>query len=181
MMKILTPTFLSAALLFVAACSSYEIPELAEAQKIAEAKSLEAIADFKFTEESGIYIDEARGALAIDATKTSFRDVFIGASHSVAWLTAPQSYEAHLTVLSETDGESAYQLWVNDTKISEVKAPKSTIDYAPSKLFIGTISLAPEDMITVKMTAVTNGKIPEGDGTAFSRGRWTLLDLTPTP
>ncbi len=32
--------------------------------------------------------------------------------------------------------------------------------------------------IAVESLANTNGKIPEGDGTAFARGRWTTLELS---
>ena len=32
--------------------------------------------------------------------------------------------------------------------------------------------------IAVESLTNTNGKIPEGDGTAFARGRWTTLELS---
>lgn len=142
-------------------------------------KTLSAIHDFKIDEGSGVYVDEDRKALAIDAAQPNFRDTFIPAHHDVNWLESPQTYSAHLTVLSETDGESEYQVLINGQLLATVSAPETQTEFSPTIFDIGQVTLENGSRISVAATAVTNGKIPEGDGTAYSRGRWTQLTIEP--
>ena len=60
----------------------------------------------------------------------------------------------------------------------EVKNPESSSDYTETVFDLGTVKLEPKDEIKVEFNAVTNGKIPENDETAYSRGRWRGLILT---
>jgi len=94
-------------------------------------------------------------------------------------VSSEQNYTAYLTVMSEIDGESQYQLSVNGDVIGAGVAPATEDDFSKTRLNMGTLSLKTGDRIEVASNAVTNGKIPENGGTAYSRGRWTELSLEP--
>ncbi|MDF7824818.1 DUF5060 domain-containing protein [Pontiellaceae bacterium B12227] len=44
---------------------------------------------------------------------------------------------------------------------------------------LGTLPESGRTPVAVESDCVTNGKIPEGDGTAWARGRWTALSFVP--
>jgi len=84
-----------------------------------------------------------------------------------------------LDVIAENDGESRYTLSVNGVPVLRGVAPETEEVFVPGAVDLGVVTLSPGDMIAIASEAVTNGKIPEGDGTAFSRGRWSALHLSP--
>lgn len=137
---------------------------------------LSAISDFTNTNVSGFspaYVDDARNALAIDAAK--YKNSYAAAETIFGGDT--EVYDITLNTLTELDGESSYTLSVNGTVVGTYKNPTTTTDYLPSsKLFEG-IRVQNGDLIRVTFNSHTNGKIPEGNGTAFSRGRWTSLNF----
>ena len=79
--------------------------------------------------------------------------------------------------LTETDGESSYRVSVNGKLLGAVTNPESINDYEEATFDIGPVVLEPKDEIKVEFNAVTNGKIPENNETAYSRGRWRGLIL----
>ena len=146
---------------------------------IAPSKIFSAIDDFIIDSDSGLYIDTDRNALAIDAANPAFRTKMIPAYLTIEEVSSEQNYTAYLTVMSEIDGESQYQLSVNGDVIGAGVAPATEDDFSKTRLNMGTLSLKTGDRIEVASNAVTNGKIPENGGTAYSRGRWTELSLEP--
>ena len=80
-----------------------------------------------------------------------------------------------LVTLGETDGESPYQVLLNGNEIGSFTNSETSIDYRENYFDLGSLTLKPGDIISVKAKAVTNGKIPENDGTAYARGRWRGL------
>ena len=121
------------------------------------------------------YRDPARNAWALDASQ--HRGVFAAAQTRFAGPTG--RYDATLTSLTEIDGESTYRLRVNGVAVGEHTNPPSDADYAPHRHTFPGVALAPGDRITVAFSSASNGKVPEGDAFAWSRGRWTTLTLTP--
>ena len=142
-------------------------------------KTLQAVDDFSYAADSGIYIDEKLGVLAINASNPQYRNVFLSAQHKADWVTTKQTYRAQLDVIAENDGESRYTLSVNGVALLRGVAPETEEVFIPGAVDLGNVTLSPGDMIAIASEAVTNGKIPEGDGTAFSRGRWSALRLSP--
>ena len=137
---------------------------------------LKAVDDFtniKVLEFAPAYIDKKKHALAINAAK--HKDVFAAATTSFTGKTG--IYNLTINTLTEIDGESIYKVFINDILIGIFKNPSSTKDYAPASKTFTNISVKNNDSIRVEFNSHTNGHIPEGDSTAYSRGRWTSLDF----
>jgi hypothetical protein len=120
------------------------------------------------------YQHKDKRALAINAGKKSYRNKFAKAKY-VFTGEEPESFDLTLVTLAETDGESNYQVLVNKAVIGKFKNPETLVDYKETYFDMKNINLKKNDVITVRSMAVTNGKIPENDETAFARGRWVAL------
>lgn len=142
----------------------------------AEVKVLSAINDFAFAASGEFvvgYKDSARKAMAIDAAK--FRDKFAAAESK---FDGPSGkYDLVLTTLTETDGESSYRVLVGGKKVGEVQNPATSQDYTPVPHRFNGVDIQSGDKIRVEFNSASNGKIPEGNGFAFSRGRWRSLAI----
>lgn len=139
---------------------------------------LSALTDFEFVTSGSLvpgYKDSVRKAMAIDAAE--HKNKFAGAE--AGFTGKPGKYDVILTTLTETDGESTYRVMVNGQKIGEVRNPPTGKDYqAVTHRFKG-VELLPDTRIRVEFNTASNRKIPEGDGFAFSRGRWTSVRFVP--
>lgn len=143
---------------------------------------LSAIEDFDniTSGEAPYYIDKARKALAINAANDSFRDKF--ASASTTFYGESNVYDAIITTLAEFDGECTYRFAVNGSIVGSFKntSVSKDDDYKPIQAVFRSVKLSANDLITVESNSHTNGLIPEGEGTAWARGRWTQLTLIPS-
>ncbi len=122
------------------------------------------------------YHDKGRNVLAINAAKPELRNRMAYADYEYPFK-RENTFDLILVTLAETDGESDYEVKLNGEVIGSFKNPETSTDYAESYFLMEGVSLKEGDRLTVGSNAVTNGKIPEGDGTAFSRGRWRGLVL----
>lgn len=84
-------------------------------------------------------------------------------------------YKIRLTSLLETDGESFYAVFINDKKIKEFQNPETEKDYMPNNFYFDEVKIKKGDKIKITFKNHSNGKIPEGNGFAFARARWTEL------
>lgn len=135
----------------------------------------EAINDFDLKENAvPFYRDSSRMALAINAVK--YRDVF--SSAVVNFTGESGTYNLKLTSMTETDGESTYKILVNEREVGMFQNPESQVDYDLNVNTIENVEIEKGQEIEVQFNSHSNGKIPEDDGHAFSRGRWTELELT---
>ncbi|MBD3314443.1 MAG: hypothetical protein GF344_01540, partial [Chitinivibrionales bacterium] len=137
--------------------------------------------DFTTIEVSGFipyYRDNSNDALAVDASNVNYRDKFAAAQHTFSGTAG--TYDITITTLTEIDGESTYRLIVDGSTIGEHQNPTTESDYAPSTHTWENVSLANGDIIQVESNTHTNGEVPEGDGTAWSRGRWRQIEIAPT-
>jgi hypothetical protein len=154
------------------------ISTMAAAQK-PDCKSykIDAIENFAPVEKKGyvpFYVDKRRTALAVNSEHH-------GSSYSMASYTFGQvrgRYNIRINTLLEIDGEPTYKLYVNGRFISEVQNDPSDEDHVPRYLDFGNVRLKPGDTIGIAFNAHTNGKIPEGESTAFARGRWRDIVIT---
>lgn len=139
--------------------------------------TLNAIEDFTNTDIDGFspaYVDDTRGALAIDAA--IYQDEYAAASSTFEGVTG--QYNFTLNTMSELDGESSYKIMINGVQVGTTfQNPSTSIDYSPASVTFNRIDIENGDEIRIEFSSHTNGLIPEGNGTAFSRGRWTSLQL----
>ena len=167
----------TATLTLLSACgSTADKPQVTSA---AQPYILNAIKDFKNRELSGhapAYVDQKTQALAIDAAQ--YKDVLAAASTTFNGESG--TYTVNLTALTELDGESRYVLKVGDKAYAEMQNPESELLYSVAMHRWENVQINKGDTIEVHFSAETNGKIPEGDGTAWSRGRWTQSSLLCT-
>ena len=119
------------------------------------------------------YKDSVRRALAINAAK--YQSQFAAAE--TEFKGDAGVYDLVLTSLTETDGESTYRIFVAEKKIDEVQNPESVRDYEAIQHRFDAVSLKPGDTIRIEFNSASNGKVPEGDAYAFSRGRWRSLTI----
>ncbi|GAB5559365.1 MAG: hypothetical protein SynsKO_10120 [Synoicihabitans sp.] len=140
----------------------------------AETKTITA-AEFASTDggEVPYYFDRQRKALAINAAVEDYREKFARASVSFDGPTG--TYTVTIHAMRETDGDCTYRLFVNDKLIGQVANDETAIDYAKQAHVFEGVKITHGATLSVESNAVTNGKIPEGDGTAFARGRWTAI------
>ena len=87
------------------------------------------------------------------------------------------NFPVALTTLTETDGKSTYKLFVNGNEIGSAQNPASESDYQPVNHSFNNVALKKGDAIQVQFNSASNGKMPEGSGFAYSRGRWTALTI----
>ncbi|QDT68813.1 Beta-L-arabinobiosidase precursor [Planctomycetes bacterium MalM25] len=138
--------------------------------------TLSALEDFEFVVSGSLvpgYKDGARKAMAINAAQ--YRDRYAAAE--AEYVGALGRYDLVLTTLTETDGESSYRLYVADKQIGEVRNPEARRDYEQVKHRFEGVTLRPGDKVRVEFNSASNGKVPEGDGFAYSRGRWRTVEF----
>ncbi len=141
-----------------------------------------AISDFGDVEAGDVpyYKDMPRAALAINAAIVSYRDKF---ARALTPFQGPGgTYDVTLTTLAEFDGESTYRVLVNGRVIGTVQNTPVPVaeDYKPLRTVFRSVKLSPNDVIGVESNSHTNGLIPEGDGTAWARGRWSEISFVRT-
>lgn len=150
-------------------------------KKFKEAKGdylFKAIEDFSPVKEDGfgsVYIDKGRSAIAVNAAKEELRKIWSAASMKFTGKSG--TYTLTLKTLTETDGESTYRVFISDNRVGNYSNPGSVIDYSPSYATFENVEINKGDTIRIECKPDTNGLIPEGDGTAWSRGRWQSLLL----
>ncbi|MGY6650202.1 hypothetical protein [Wenyingzhuangia sp. IMCC45574] len=140
--------------------------------------TLQAISDFEQVSQKPyvqFYIHKYKKALAVNAGKHKGKFAMAKATTSIP----KGKYNISVTTLGETDGESHYKVFINDKLIGEKQNKPTTIDYQEQTLDFGKVKIKEGAVLKIAFSSHTNGKIPEGNGTAFSRGRWKTLILTP--
>ncbi|WP_299664947.1 DUF5060 domain-containing protein [uncultured Polaribacter sp.] len=147
-----------------------------EEQKII---SLNAIQDFSFTndDEVSYYKDYPNNVLAIDASAEKNRNKFATAITNFRGVSGV--YNFTFVTTAENDGESEYVIKINGTALDTIKNPRVTTSFKSVRHQIKDIYLHKNDILEVSSKAVTNGLIPEGNETAWSRGRWNSITFIP--
>lgn len=170
-MSISTSSKLSQTLLFIAACGF-------SVGAASDTRSYAATTDFPVTDAGEVpYYSEAPGrpSLAINAAIEEFRERYARAT--VVYDGNEGVHDITIVALAELDGEAEYRLLINDEVVGTATNPEVTRDYTVVRHVFEDITVPVGAVLGVESLANTNGKIPEGDGTAFARGRWTTLEL----
>ena len=161
------------------AFTSFGEPAKAKPAKLVSSKQpmlLSAMNDFEFVVGDGFvpgYKDKDRKALAINAG--AHQNKFAAAE--AKFKGKPGKYDLVLNALTETDGESSYRVLVAGKKVGEATNPETKKDYQVAQHRFNGIELLIDDTIRVEFNTASNGKIPEGDAFAFSRGRWRSIQV----
>ncbi len=147
-------------------------------QRNCDTIELSALEDFGATTSEDFvtsYRDETRSALAIDASK--YKGEFGLATYTFSGKDGV--YKVSIQTIGEEDGESTYRLYINADVIKEVQNDPTEKSFEEQIHDLEKVELKRGATIGIGFNSHTNGKIPEGDITAYSRGRWTSLILTP--
>ncbi|WP_198673734.1 hypothetical protein [Algibacillus agarilyticus] len=144
---------------------------------------LKAIQDFSVIDAGDVpyYKEQRSDALSINAVHPEYRNLFAQADHEFTGKTG--LYDITLTTLTEEDGESVYRLLTNNKVVGIYRnsyiGKGSPKDFQPETHTWTDIALTQGDTLSIESIAHTNGEIPEHGGTAWARGRWQQLELTP--
>lgn len=144
----------------------------------ADTRTYEATTDFPVIDAGVVpYYSEAPGrpSLAINAAIESHRDVFARAE--VVYDGNEGVHDFTLVALAELDGEADYQLLINGVVVGTATNPEVVADFTVVRHTFADIFVPVGATLAIESLANTNGKIPEGDETAFARGRWTALEM----
>jgi hypothetical protein len=88
-------------------------------------------------------------------------------------------YDLRLLAVAEEDGESVYQVMVGDRSLPPRVNPVTKEKRQPVWHGWSGVRLEPGIRIRVLFAGRSNGRYPEGDAFAWSRGRWGLLETVP--
>ncbi len=138
-----------------------------------------AIEDFTQIEVDGFapaYIDSKNECLAINAAR--YKDQYAAAE--LQYTGPPGEYDFRINTLAETDGESTYKLFINGSEAGSFTNPKTIKDYQKVFHVWENIVVNTGDILRVTFNSASNQQVPEGDGYAYSRGRWTSLMMVET-
>lgn len=142
-----------------------------------------AVTDFTTLQQGQIpyYLDKRNNALAIDARIFEYRHLF--AQASMKFDEKSEDYDINIKVLTEEDGEPIYRLLVNNNLVGTYRSTyigaHSDQDLQPENHTWKSIKLNKGDILSIESSTHSNGEIPEKGGTAWARGRWQQLALTP--
>jgi len=140
--------------------------------------TLMALTDFEISDRDifvPAYRDSTRSALALDAAL--YKGSFAAANYL---FTSPTGfYDLTLTTLKETKGESSYKILVDQKTWAFFQNDPTTEDYILQHHKVKDVYIAEGEVVQVQFNSNSNSKIPEGEGFAFSRGRWTSLRVVP--
>ncbi len=159
-------------------CAFLTIAGMVGQSALADTRTYQATTDFPIIDagEAPYYSEVPdRPSLAINAAIEAYRDVYARAE--VVYDGTEGVHDLTLVGLAELDGEAEYRIFINDVLVGEATNPEVTVDYTVVRHSFENITVPSGATIAVESLANTNGKIPEGDGTAFARGRWTALEL----
>ncbi|MFC1520230.1 hypothetical protein ACFL6Z_11000 [Pseudomonadota bacterium] len=127
------------------------------------------------------YIDKRNDALGIDARNTEYRSLYARANRLFSGKSG--IYDVTIQTLTEEDGESNYQLLINNKLVATYRntyiGKGSDRDLKAENHTWTGITIAEGDQISVASVAHTNGEIPENNGTAWARGRWQQIEFSP--
>jgi hypothetical protein len=154
--------------LLIASCATKHSFQPFEVSATSEFKNVEKKAFVPF------YIHKEIDALAINSVK-------YGSAFAIAAYTFNEPsgmYNIKITTIVEDDGEPVYQLLINDKLVSMVQNEETKDNFKPRVNDFGDFKLKKGDVISITFNATTNGKIPEGNFTAYARGRWKNLLFT---
>ena len=123
--------------------------------------------------------DAWRQVLSINAGVPAYRDKFARAEKVYDGETG--TFDLTIVTLTEFDGECVYRLLVDGEVVATFTNPRvdKEGDFKECRHTWKGIELKSGAKLAVESNTASNDLIPEGDGFAWARGRWTQLELSP--
>ena len=119
------------------------------------------------------YADNQRKALAINAAQYAGKK----SAAEMQYEGNPGTFDLALMTLTETDGESTYEIYVSNKLVGKFQNPIAKNDYEKVTKVFPNVPLSAGNKIRIVFDAASNKRIPEGDGFACARGRWTGIAI----
>jgi len=115
--------------------------------------------------------------LSINAANPAYRGKFARAER--VFEGAAGIYDVTIVTLTEFDGECTYRLLVNGKVVGSFTNPRvgKEGDFKTHRHTWQKIMFSKGAQLAVESNAASNDLIPEGDGYAWARGRWSQLEL----
>ncbi|MGY6648100.1 Ig-like domain-containing protein [Wenyingzhuangia sp. IMCC45574] len=140
--------------------------------------SFNGIQDFEIATVAGFvphYKDTGRNAIGVNAGM--YKDQVAATQKTFEGNSG--TYDITITSLTEEDGESTYTVKVNGSLVGSFQNPEveASGDMQPHTHTFSNVSIKKGDVLQIESNTHTNGKIPEGTGTAWARGRWRSIDF----
>jgi hypothetical protein len=139
-----------------------------------EVITLKALEDFERLDIEGFvpfYRDEQRGVLAVNSIE--YPDEFAAAETKWNWSDA--TYNITIKTMPEEDGECTYRLFINGELIGEFVNLEVDEAFGNATHTWRGVEIEAGDIIRITSNTHSNGLIPENDGYAWARGRWSEL------
>jgi hypothetical protein len=123
--------------------------------------------------------DDWRQVLSINAAKVAYRDKFARAERDYDGEAG--TFDVTIVTLTEFDGECVYRLLVDRKVVATFTNPRvgKEGDFKQHRHTWKGVKLKYGARLAVESNTASNGLIPEGDGFAWARGRWSQLELSP--
>lgn len=86
-------------------------------------------------------------------------------------------YSVRLHAVAEEDGESVYELIVDGRNLGRRTNPRVAEKRVPTTHAWTEVRLAPGMRLRVLFAGRSNGRYPEGEAFAWSRGRWRSIEI----
>ncbi len=115
--------------------------------------------------------------LSINAGNPAYRDKFARAERVFDGETG--TYDVIITTLTEFDGECVYRILVDGKVVGTFTNPRvgKEGDFKHHKHIWKKITLKQGASLAIESNTASNDLIPEGDGFAWARGRWSQIEL----
>lgn len=137
--------------------------------------SVSAIDEFSAVEKEGFspfYIHRGVNALAVNSEM--FENDYAIAEYK--FQQKKGEYNIKITTVLEVDGESTYQLFINNKQVAQLVNEETEVDLVEKTYDFGKFKLHQDDVIGIAFNNISNEKIIENEGQfAFARGRWKNL------
>ncbi|WP_395257185.1 hypothetical protein [Halalkalibaculum sp. DA3122] len=159
-------------------CGRSEKQESSATIEVSQTDTLVAVQDFERLEVEGYvpaYRDESRGVIAVNSIE--YPDEF-GAVETI-WRGESGVYNVTIETMPEEDGESTYRLFINSEFKAEFVNPETDQPFGNASHTWDKIEINSGDTLRIASNTHSNGLIPEGDGFAWARGRWSKLIFEP--
>lgn len=123
--------------------------------------------------------DAWRQVLSINAGVPAYRDKFARAEKIYEGETG--TFDVTIVTLTEFDGECVYRLLVDGKVVGTFTNPRvgEAGDFKEYRHTWKGVELKSGVKLAVESNTASNDLIPEGDGFAWARGRWSQIELSP--
>ncbi|ADE53448.1 hypothetical protein [Coraliomargarita akajimensis] len=178
-MKQLTHTVLAVALL---SSPGFMLEAVPKSEGSVSGQVFVAAVDFPIIDKGAVpYTKPKKGkVLSINAANPAYRDKFARAE--MVYQGASGTYDITIVTLTEFDGECTYRLLIDGKPIRSFTNPRvdKSGDFKSHTHTWKAVPIIQGVKLAIESNTASNDLIPEGDGFAWARGRWSELHFAKT-